>query len=91
MTIRFKPIFVLLTVILLTGILGLADAKASGGLKAVSFNKTTVDHGDPPHGGGGVDGVRHPNSTSTPSTSGRSVRSRASVQSRDSSSARPQP
>ena len=67
------------------------EAFASGELKALHGDKATVEHGDNPNGVGGVDGVRHPNSTSTPSTSGRSVRSRASVQSRDSSSARPQP
>lgn len=79
---------------LLVGALSLDDAQASGGLKTISNDNITIDHGDPPNGGGGVDSVRHPNSgngsgTSAPNTT--TINGRAKGKLNNNRSTRPQP
>jgi hypothetical protein len=90
MTLRRVLLGLIMTIFFLLA-LGENEVFASGELKALQGDKATVEHGDNPNGVGGVDGVLHPNSGNVPSTNGQSVRSRASGQSRGSSSVRPQP
>jgi len=76
-------------------ILLVGAAGASGGLKTVSGDRITIDHGDNPNGVGGVDAISFPggsgNSGGAPSPGSHTTSGRARAKLSNNPSVRPQP